>query len=377
MTDDMNLDIGDIPVPPEQGQGGGVADVFDYNVAFNFAFVGVGQAGGRIAETFYSLGYRRVAAINTTGQDLKSHDIPTSNKLDLGGSGAGKDPEIGRGAVQGRDEDIRDLLTRSWGKDVDYAFVCLGAGGGTGAGAYEKAAEVAEAYMKQLGRDVRVGLIIALPKDAEGQRPALNTIETVKRAASREFSPVIVIDNQKINELYRPTFSQEYPTANKSVAQLLHLFNRLAGSDSNMVPLDRQDFAKLLDSGIVAFGAGVVNDWADQTAISQTVRQQLTGNTLASVDLKQGKTAGLIYVLNGKSFDEISVDHLDHTVQMMTNVLSDGSTVYQGVYKGSPTEDSIKVLAMIGGLRWPKPRLEALARIAGVEHGSLGDALGV
>ncbi len=59
--------------------------------SINFGIVGSGQAGNRIAEAFYKLGYDCVA-INTAQQDLKFIDIPESNKLllshGLGGAAA-------------------------------------------------------------------------------------------------------------------------------------------------------------------------------------------------------------------------------------------------------------------------------------------------
>ena len=44
-------------------------------VSFKNAFIGSGQGGSRIAETFHSLGYRRVAAINTAQQDLNTIEL--------------------------------------------------------------------------------------------------------------------------------------------------------------------------------------------------------------------------------------------------------------------------------------------------------------
>ena len=76
--------------PPEDK----VEDKFES--AYKFAIVGVGQGGSRLAETFWKLGYRRVAVINTAPQDLKSVKVPVANKLLVGGKGAGKDRKVGR-----------------------------------------------------------------------------------------------------------------------------------------------------------------------------------------------------------------------------------------------------------------------------------------
>ena len=69
--------------------------------AVQMAFVGAGQGGGRIAQSFFDMGYSRVCAVNTTEQDLKSLTI--ENKLVIGRGkrgGAGKDPEQGRLAAK-------------------------------------------------------------------------------------------------------------------------------------------------------------------------------------------------------------------------------------------------------------------------------------
>ena len=48
--------------------------------SIKFGIIGSGQAGSRLAEQFYAIGYPCVA-INTALQDLKHINIPDSNKL--------------------------------------------------------------------------------------------------------------------------------------------------------------------------------------------------------------------------------------------------------------------------------------------------------
>ena len=87
---DFMVDVPDIPLPPEDEVANVIDDEFD--AGFNFAIVGIGQGGSRLAETFWNLGYRRVCVINTAPQDLATIKMPDSNKLLIGGKGAGKDP---------------------------------------------------------------------------------------------------------------------------------------------------------------------------------------------------------------------------------------------------------------------------------------------
>lgn len=376
MGDELDLDLGDIPVPPEAVSSRKVSDAFDYPVAFSFAFCGVGQCGGRVAATFAQLGYGRVCAINTTIQDLTDLKLPADAKLDLGDSkGAGKDPAAAAAIVADKGEDIYDLYKQSWGDEVDYAFICLGAAGGTGAGAYLKAAEVARRYMAETKRPVKVGAIVALPKDAEGAGYARNAIHTMRTLVPLGLSPIIFLDNERIKMLYDPPSSQEHARANTSTAHLLHIFNRLAGSNAGHTQFDRADFAKLLDSGVIAFAAQNLTKWSEPSDISTAIRDQLRRNVLASVDLGQGTVAGLLYVLGGTAKDA-RTSVLDHGTTSLTHILRGGSTVFQGIYH-SGTADVIKVMALIGGLGWPKERIIELAQVAGVGRDEIADVLGV
>ena len=70
-----------------------VNDAFDYETAFNLAFVGSGQGGARLASSFYDLGYRRVGLFNTAESDFQGlPDAIERHTLDLGG--AAKTPLI-------------------------------------------------------------------------------------------------------------------------------------------------------------------------------------------------------------------------------------------------------------------------------------------
>lgn len=375
MSDGIDFDL---PVPPSPDESQAIVDAFDYDVAFNLAFVGVGQGGGRIAETFQRLGYRRVCAINTTVQDLKEIKLADTQKLDVGGGGASKDPNRAAAQVADKGEDIFDLLKQNWGNEVDYAFVCLGAAGGTGAGASPKVIEVARRLMTETKRPERVGAIIALPKDSEGQRPALNTTHTIRKLMSMGLSPVILIDNQRIYELYPSTaVGREHEVFNGNICNMLHLFNRLAAQSSEHTTFDRADFGRLLDAGVVAFGASAATSWREPADISKTIREQLKNNILASVDLTKGTMAALIYLVGGAAYDEIPANLLDHGVQMMTRLLAENSTVFQGIHRGRSDQPSLKIAAMVAGLPWPHTRLLELAKRAGMAQQDVASFLGV
>lgn len=372
------IDIGDIPLPDGPAEAPTLADNFDFNVALKFAFVGVGQCGGRIAHTFHQLGYARCCAVNTTVADLAKLPLEPQQKLDLGGArGAAKDPDAAAALFADKDEDLFDFLKANWGAEVEHAFVCLAAAGGTGAGGSGKVIEVVKRYMEHHKQAQRVGVIVSLPQDDEGPQFAKNALRTVRMLRQTGVSPVILIDNQKIRELFRPKQSVVHETENNATARLLHLFNRLAGTESDDTSFDRAEFARLLDSGVITFAADTLKSWATGADITTPIRDRLRGNVLATVDYARATVAGLIYVLNGRAYDEVLAEDLGHGTAMFTRLLARDSTVFTGVYKGVNTEDSIKALAMIGGLPWPAQRISDLAQRAGVAPDEVGKILGV
>lgn len=389
----FTLDIGALPDPPSGDSSGEIADTFASPVAYKFAFIGVGQAGGRIAKTFQDLGYARVAAVNTAVADLAElTTFPASAKLDVGSQqGAGKDPTAAAALFEGQHESLIELMVRSWGTDVDHVFVCFAAGGGTGAGGFTAVANAAKDYMKSLKKSPKkVGCIMAMPKDAEGQRPAANTVYSASKLAVLNLSPIIFVDNERFKTLYgkRIAVNQEKPASNAGTAKLFHVFNQLAGTKSESVggtTFDAGDFAKLLDSGVVAFAAATVKDWTTPGAVSQAIRSQLEQNVLASLTLSDGDVAGLLYVISGKAWDgdtAVTVEQLDSGVEMMNRMLcvkdtTKNTTVFSGVYPSGGSTDEIQILGMVGGLPYPKARLQELAGKSGHTKDAVAAHLGL
>jgi len=389
--DDFMVDVPDIPMPEENA---GVSteiieDEFyesDSNpgTAFKFAFVGCGQGGSRIAESFWKLGYRRVCCINTTNQDLKGIDIPEENKLVIGEGegGAGKNPENGRRIASDCYDDIYDLIRRSFGKDFDRIFVCVGAGGGTGSGSADVVIEVSHDVARNLkkesdGGQTIVGAICSMPKVNEGGKVNANAhgvLESLFRQvgsdsgklAGRSLSPLVVVDNDRINKIYpNLPVSKFWDMANRNISSLFHLFNSIAIKDSDFSTFDRADFKDLLQSGVVSFGACPVRNWREQSGISHSIRDNLKNNVLVGgFDMKQARAAGCIFIASPDVLDEIPQDNLEHGFESLSRTMQPGSTVHRGIYKGS--KEGLVVYTMMGELTKPAERMGEIANIGNV-----------
>lgn len=90
---------------------------------------------GRIAESFYKLGYKKCLVLNTAQHDLDGVTlVPQEQKMLMrtgGAGGAGKDMSKGKEVAEKHSQEILEKLQNLFGK-VDRILVCAGSGGGTG-----------------------------------------------------------------------------------------------------------------------------------------------------------------------------------------------------------------------------------------------------
>ena len=391
---DMDLvSVPDIPLPVAESATSEVTDECD--VAFKYAFVGAGQAGARMVESFWNLGYRRVCAINTTNQDLvhiKGTDdkpFPEENKLvmDIGEGGAGKDPEKGKKAIEQYYEDVYDLMRRSFGGDFERIIVCHGAGGGTGSGSVEALIEIAHDIAKSFKleggeKEPAVGALVSMPMASEGQRVNMNAAKVLDKLfslvgrdrgklASRSLSPLIVVDNERINKIYPGLSVDDFWTvANRSITSLFHLFNSIAGKASKYTVFDRADYNDVLGSGVLTFGATPLAKFESETDISFAIRDNVKKNILvADLDLRAAKRAACVFVGHPEVYKSVPQKYLEHGLEMLTRIMRENSVVHRGIYpsnvKGADGKPGMVVYTIFGELGRPEERMNEIYRLGG------------
>ena len=356
---DLGIDLPDIPLPDDEPVEDSVKDNFD-DAAFNFAIVGVGQGGSRLAESFWNLGYRRVAVINTAKQDLSLIKVPDENKLLIGEGGAGKNPDAADEVFRTRYEDVLDFLKKSFGSGFERVLVCAGAGGGTGAGGVAKVIEVCHDLNQSLGKetkdtDAKVGCVVALPTRAEGIKVQDNSKKTISKLIdlqkAKVISPLIVLDNEKIKQLYpKLSVNQFWTTANNSICSIFHLFNKISAKESAYTTFDKADLDTIFSSGIIMFGATPIKDFSD-TGISHAIRDNLRKNILAGIDASTGNTAACVIIGDKNSLNNIPQANLEHGFEQLSRMMGSGSTVHRGIYAGA--KEGLAVYTAIGGLKAP------------------------
>lgn len=357
--DDLGIDLPDIPLPDDDPIEDSIKDEFD-DAAFNFAIVGVGQGGSRLAESFWNLGYRRVGIINTAQQDLSLIKIPEANKLLIGDGGAGKNPDAADEVFRTRYEDILDFLKKTFGNGYERVLVCAGAGGGTGAGGVSRVLEICHDLNQSLGKetkdtDAKVGCILALPTKGEGIKVQENAKKTTLKVLDLQkagvISPLVILDNEKIKQLYpKLSINQFWSTANSSICAVFHLFNKISAKESAYTTFDKADLDTIFSSGIIMFGATPVKD-TSETGISYAVRDNLRKNILAGVDASTGNVAACVIIGDKYSLDNIPQSSLEYGFEQLSRMMGSNSTVHRGIYAGA--KKGMAVYTAIGGLQAP------------------------
>lgn len=327
--------------------------------AVKMAFVGAGQGGCKVADTFYAQGYKRVLLVNTTAQDMAGLEAPS--KLVIGGgiSGAGKKPEAGKKAAQEAREDVLRAMKKAFGNDVEHVVVCAGAGGGTGTGSCEVLVEVAKDFMKSIGKDPKVGVLVTMPKKAEGAAVIQNAEKLMGTlfglVDEKAISPLMVFDNEKILRMFpKASIADFFKIANKNMVGLFNVFNELCAQASPYSSLDVADYKTLLNSGTIVYGMTPLKDVESDTAIAEAIEKNVKkGLFTDSLKLEGATHAGGILVASKEMLAKIPQSSFDMAFETLGRVLGSKDLVlHSGIYEGPDSLGSTVLLyTLVGGIK--------------------------
>lgn len=328
--------------------------------------IGSGQAGSRLAEAFFKLGYDAVA-INTAIQDLKHIDIPDSNKLllEYGLGGAAKETEIGKAAAESHRAEITQLVHEKLGH-AQVNVLCLSLGGGSGAGSCETLVDLLSAQGKPLV------VMTVLPMDNEDAQTKHNALETLsklaKMAQAKKVHNLIVVDNTKIETIYHNVSQMDfYSVANKAIVETVDVFNTLSSMPSSVKSLDPMEWAKLFTDGegLTVYGELTVENFTEDTAIAEAVLNNLNGNLLAGgFDLKQARYVGVLVTANKDVWAKIPGSSINYAMAMVNEQCGTPKGVFKGIYTVETPDPVVKVYSMFSGLGLPDSRIAQLKKEA-------------
>lgn len=333
--------------------------------SIRFGVCGSGQAGSRLAESLYKIGYETVV-FNTASQDLKHIEIPESNKylLDYTLGGAAKDLEIGKAAAEAHRDAIAELVSDKLG-DCQALLLCLSLGGGSGAGSVETMIDV----MAGTGKPLVV--ITVLPMSAEDAQTKQNALETLSKIAkevqNKRVHNIIVVDNAKIESIFSDVSEMDFfEVSNQAIVKPFDAFNSFSSMPSRTKALDSMEFAKIMTDGggLCVYGQMTVSDYLQPTAIADAVIENLSNGLLATgFDLKQTKYAGMIVVAKRSVLDQLPKSSINYALTMVEEVCGNPQATFRGTYDSEDApNDLVTVYSIFSGLGLPESRVQQLQK---------------
>lgn len=330
--------------------------------SISLGVIGSGQAGSRLAEAFYRMGYDTVV-INTAMQDLKFIDVPEANKLllEYGLGGAAKELDIGRAAAEMHRDAIVELVDTKL-SDAQMNVLCLSLGGGSGAGSCETMVDILASCGKPLV------VITVLPMSSEDAQTKNNALETLskltKLTQAKKVNNLIVVDNAKLEAIYSDVGQMNFfKVANQAIVDPIDVFNTLSSMPSDVKGLDPMEWAKLFTDGegLTVYGEMTVKDYEGETALAEAVMNNLNSNLLAGgFDLKQSRYVGVIFAAPKKVWDKLPSIYVNYALGLINEQCGTPKGVFKGIYQTDSDDDSVKIYSMFSGLGLPESRVQQL-----------------
>ncbi|MDE7074679.1 MAG: cell division protein FtsZ [Odoribacter sp.] len=297
--------------------------------------IGVGGGGGNAVEYMYNKGICDVDFVvcNTDDQALRKSPVPVRVKLGKDGLGAGNAPGKGEEAAQESLADIEALLK----KDTRMVFITAAMGGGTGTGAAPVIAKLA----KDMGI-LTVG-IVSIPARFEGPKRIDQAHEGLAKLKDH-VDCLIVIDNEKIKEIYGPQpLSSAFDKANdvlniaaKGIAEIITL--------PGYINVDFADVRTVMtDSGVAIMGAAQAS--GENRAI-RAITEALESPLLNNNDILGAKDI-LLNITSGT--DEITMDEMSQITSHIIQKVGNNAAVIWGVGNDLNLGDAISVTIIATG----------------------------
>lgn len=335
--------------------------------SIKFGVVGSGQAGSRLAETFFNVGYDAVV-FNTAPQDLAHIQMPDANKflLEYGLGGAAKDLAVGQAAAETHRDAIAELVDSKLG-DCQALMLCLSLGGGSGAGSCETMVDVLAATGKPL---VVITVLPMSTEDAQTKQNALETLSKLaKEAQNKRVHNIVVVDNAKIESIYSDVSQLDFfQVSNKAIVNPFDAFNTFSSMPSSVKALDPMEWAKIVTDGggLSVYGEMDVTNFEEPTAIAEAVIENLNNGLLAGgFDLKQSRYVGVMIVAKKSVWDRIPSLAVNYAMSMVGEVCGNPTGIFRGIYASEDAPDNmVKVYSIFSGLGLPDSRVQQLKKEA-------------
>jgi len=303
--------------------------------------IGCGGAGNNTINRLEKIGGIRGAetfAINTDRQHLEA--TKADNHLLIGreitkGLGTGGDPVLGYQSAEDDRKDIKKIL-----EGANMVFVFAGMGGGTGSGA----APVVAAIASEL--DALVIGVVTLPFRMEGKH-RLQTAQMGLKAMQRVADTVIVLDNNKLMELYpHAPLDYAFSVSDEVLAEMVKGISETI-LEPSLVNLDYVDVREVMtDGGVGTVGMGE----SSTTNRAQEAVEEALRNRLLEVDYTSAKGV-LIHVSGGP---DMKLSEASAVGEYINQLIGDeNSKIIWAARIDKSLRDALRVMLIITGVSSP------------------------
>jgi len=316
-------------------------------MAKSIGILGVGQAGGNIAEIAISMGFQ-AALINTNQRDGTVNTRVEKKYFVPGYSGAGQNRSIGLKAVKENYRELIDFVKRSF-KNIKLLLVAFSTDGGTGSG---MSPLLIDLLLDQLP-GINIGAIAVVPDRnvlAGNRINAAACIEEISRIEA--LSSVFLVDNDQLRKT-NPQSSkhQIYLSSNHQVMDAINNVLQVTKKSSLFGNFDETDLMNILSTrGVTIISSTTITDARTTADVSSKIQQSWVNSIFCPVESTGVIRAGLIYEGPESMAKLINVPTIFDKV-------GEPLELFEGTYI---SESDPTITTVLAGLSFPARRLKAL-----------------
>jgi cell division protein FtsZ len=311
------------------------ADLFKARISV----CGIGGGGSNTIQRLARSGIigANLIAINTDANHLKTLD-PSIKKILIGGAltrglGAGGFPEMGAKAAEYSRADIENAVGES-----NLVFVTAGMGGGTGSGAAPIVARVARE------RGALVVGVVTFPFALE--RVRLKTAQKAINELKNFTDTVIVIDNQRLVEVYRnAAMEQAFKIADEVAVRAVRGITD-AITSPGLINVDFADIKAIMSNrglAMISVGEGSGHNRVDDV-VNSTLKNKL-------LDVDYDGTTGIMLAIKGG--EDMTLGEANQIATKLTEKAAPNANVIWGARIDPAYSGKVEVMGIFTGVKSP------------------------
>jgi len=291
--------------------------------------VGVGGGGGSAINRMVDNGIRGVGfvAVNTDVQAL--HYNKANEKIHIGktvtkGLGAGMNPDLGKGAAEESQNEIKETL-----KGCDMVFVTCGLGGGTGSGASPVVAQIA----KEMGA-LTVAVVTKPFMFEGGQRK--NIADRAYSELADKVDTIITISNDKLLQVIdkKTSLLDAFKIADDVLRQGVQGIAEII-TVPGIINADFADVkAVMANAGSALMGIGTAT--GENKAV-EAAKEAINSNLL---DMSIDGARGIVFTITGGP--DLSMTEVSEAAKVITSAADDDAKIIFGAVIDEKMKEQIK-----------------------------------